>query len=157
MTSSTGHGSHIDRITPDSDFTFVLKSKPESLFIKAALALAICLGSCSRPASYLGFINQDQSYYHKIAEACAEIESRTPTNVLDGRKISASALTLPPLLKELHPTYLRVTTNRVYVSVGVGRGSYSIAWLRGFSGQPFWELRATGEDIEKLLLTELHY
>jgi hypothetical protein len=55
-------------------------------------------------------------------------------------------------LKDLHPEYLRVSTNRVFISIGVGRGSYGIAWqpAEGFCSR-VWELRTYAENLQKVL------
>ena len=116
-----------------------------------AVVLAFSV-SCSRSPSYLSFIEQNSAYYARIAAACEEVRIRTPVELANGLKIFPDRISLPTALRELHPDYLRVSTNRVFVSVGVGRGSYGVAWQP--VGISSWELRSYAENLERLLFTK---
>ena len=88
----------------------------------------LCFVSCSKSPSYLSFIQRDQAYFSKIAIACDEVRQRTPLSDADGRKLSPKSERLPTVLNDIHPDYFSVTTNRVFMMVGSGRGGYGIAW-----------------------------
>ena len=124
--------------------------KISSGFAGVALLAALCLSSCSESPSYLSFTHRDQTYYQSIAEACDAVRQNTPLSAADGNKISPDSSSLPAVLRDLHPDYFRVTTNRVFMSIGVGRGSYGIAWQRAGAS---WELRTYAESLETVLFT----
>jgi len=123
----------------------------------------IWLTSCGRSPSYLKFINQDPAYHAEIADGCEELRGKPIAGSGDGRKVTIDDQLLPSKLKELHADYYRVSTNRVFISIGVGRGSYGIAWqpAETDTGEPVrkegsevWELRTYAEGLEKVLFTK---
>ena len=131
--------------------------------IKTALlvfaACAVLMTLCNRAPSYLSFTGRDKDYYADVANACEYVRNHTPPALSDGELILPNHLSLPAVLKRLHPEYLRVTTNRVYMSIGSpGRGSYGIAWAPGdFDSSTTWELRTYAENLEKVLYTRTEF
>jgi hypothetical protein len=107
-----------------------------------------CLVSCSKSPSYSSFTHRDQAYFSKIAVACDEIRQRTPVSTADGRHLSPNSALLPAVLNDIHPDYFYVTTNRVFMIVGTGRGGYGIAWE---STGGYGELRTYAEGLETVL------
>jgi hypothetical protein len=119
--------------------------------VSLAFLAMLSLSSCSRSPSYLSFVGRDQGFYEHIADACDELRTNTPPGLADGSRMAVDRLSLPEPLRDLHPDYLRVATNRVFISIGVGRGSYGIAWQP--AGVSSWELRTYAESLERVLLT----
>lgn len=105
--------------------------------------------SCSRSPSYLSFIGQDEPFYRRVAAACEEARTNTSAAVADGRKISSDRLDLPAAIRDLHPDYVRISTNRVFLSVGGGRGGYGVAWER--AGGSSWQLTTYAESLERVV------
>jgi hypothetical protein len=69
-------------------------------------------------------------------------------NVADGRQLPSDSLSLPVALKNIRQDYVCVTSNRVLMVVGRGRGGYGIAWeCDSGSG----ELKTYAEGIETIL------
>jgi hypothetical protein len=108
-----------------------------------------------QPVSYLSFINRDSDYYKKIADSCDELLRTAPTNLLDGHELHDKDILLPLPLKPLKPDFLSLTTNRVYISVGVGHNGYGIAWQKSDDLNSDWELRTYAESVDKLLFTRI--
>ena len=120
-------------------------------FAHFAFLVMVFVNSCSQSPSYLGFVGRDQGFYERVADACDELRTNTPAGFADGSRITAHRLLLPEAIRDLHPDYLRVATNRIFISIGVGRGSYGIAWQP--AGVSSWELRTYAESLERVLLT----
>ena len=112
------------------------------------------LGACSRSPSYLAFVGRERGFYEKIADGCSELHTTAPPALVDGSRIPPDRISLPAAIRDLHPDYLRLTTNRVFISIGVGRGSYGVAWQPG--GSSSWELRTYAENLERVLLTRMY-
>jgi hypothetical protein len=127
------------------------------ILLAGILIGALFLYLHDQPMSYLSFNNRDSDYYKKIADSCDELLRTAPATVLDGRELHANDIHLPLSLKALRPDFLSLTTNRVYISVGVGRGAYGIAWQKSHDLNSDWELRTYAEDLEKLLFTRIRY
>src|SRR5215472_14059152 len=123
--------------------------KLKSLACLVAAALAGCVG----PPSYHGFIEKDQHYFASIGSACDELRTHVPRNVADGRDILPNEVSLPPALQSLHPSYLGVSKNKVYMMVGVGAGAYSVIWSAVESAWPTWQLSVSAEDTQKVVFT----
>jgi len=123
--------------------------KLKSLACLVAAALAGCVG----PPSYQGFIEKDQQYFASIGSACDELRTHVSRDVADGRSIPSNEIPLPPALQSLHPSYLLVSTNTVFMTVGVDRGSYSVIWKAVESTWPAWQLSVFAEGTEKVVFT----
>ena len=122
--------------------------------IWGVIGLAGVVGICgclySQPPSYMKFISQEQSYYERIAGGCAALLASTPPAEADGHQMRTRGASLPAPLSELHPAYVRVSTNRVYACIDLGRGgSYGIAWQP--SAGSAWELRSYSRSVEVVL------
>lgn len=120
--------------------------------LTVGLLAVVLMMSCSRSPSYLSFIGRDAAFYSRVAGACEEVRTNAPGAIADNRKISPEGLTLPTVLRDLHPDYLRITTNRVFLSFGVGRGAYGVAWEP--AGGSSWKLTTYAESLERILFTE---
>ena len=121
-----------------------------------ACLLAAALAGCVGPPSYHGFIEKDQQYYASIGNACDELRTHVARNIPDGQDLS-SEISLPPALQSLHPSYLRVSSNRVFMTVGVDRGSYSVIWKGVESTWPVWQLSVSAEGTEKVVFTTTRF
>jgi hypothetical protein len=107
--------------------------------------------SCNQPPSYLDFTQRDQMYYKAFAKACELVRQHPGSAPIDGSKVSPDSVPLPDILRDLHPAYLRLSPQRIFISIGVGRGAYGIAWQRQEINPSVWELRTYAESLEKVL------
>jgi hypothetical protein len=121
--------------------------------LAAGLVVVALLGSCTPSPSYRTFISQNEAYYKRIADACDSLRTNTAAGRADGNKISPASMSVPDALLALNPAYYRITTNRVFISIGVGRGSYGIAWERSQINASVWELRTYAESLERVHFT----
>ena len=123
-----------------------------NLRIRALSALvALGLAACGSSPSYLRFISRDSTYYQAIADACRKVRARIPRMEADGRKLLLDNSSLPPALRDLHPQYFRARADRLFMSIGSGRGSYGLAWQLNEKTGVGWELRTYAEGMEKVL------
>jgi hypothetical protein len=114
--------------------------------LRFTVSLAIFATSCNPAPSYLHFISKDSAYYVQVANACDQVRI---AQVLRGKfgKISPDEITLPDILKEIHPAYLILETNQILLVVGAGRGGYGISWET--DGGTSWELATYAEGLKK--------
>jgi len=112
--------------------------------IVAILIVSWVVSSRIFPPSYGAFVGQNQDCYSKIADACDELRARMPSSLTNGSKLRPDVAALPAALSTFRPAFLRVSTNRVVISVGVGRDGYGIIWER--EGPQSWVLKASGEE-----------
>ena len=79
------------------------------------------LTACGPSPSYAWFVSRGPDYYAKVAGSLDEIAVRDRIGEPHIVKLSATVSNLPPILHDLHPTYLLVSTNGVLMTIGNGR------------------------------------
>jgi len=92
-------------------------------------------------SDYLRFMGKDQRYYSDLARACDLVLQQHPlgTNattlpIVDSDvpyvfiRIPGHDRSLPRIIRDLDPESVIVSSNRVHISVGVGRGGFGITW-----------------------------
>ena len=124
--------------------------------VVAVVAIAVAAG-CDGSPSYRSFIARDRNYYARIADACEELRTHAAPSGADGRKLLPADVALPGPIRSLHPEYLRVSTNRVSIAVGVGRNGYGVIWEHFDSTPAWWRLTAVSENLERVLFTKIEY
>ena len=130
------------------------RSSAIAILLALVVVTTIWFGELPGAPSYLRFMARDGRYYERIADACDELLANVPAGASDGHQIPPANLPLPPALVKLHADYFRITTNRVFLSIGVGRGSYGIAWqVTGAPGSRIGELSTSAESLEKVVFT----
>jgi hypothetical protein len=100
-------------------------------------------------------MGQDKAYYAKIADACDKVRVETPASIADGRQLSPDAVPLPSVLAELHPNFLTISTNRIDIDIGPGRGGYGITWESVGPSSHTWELSTCAESLQKVVFTRV--
>jgi len=133
------------------------------------IATIVVLGfmvSCERSTNYRSFLQHDQSYYTQVAEACGDLIVRLPpgdTNKANNWYIQANDPMLPPILRELHATRIRVLSSFMdgtnyyagggSISFGVSKSGWAIVWERNDygNGNTPWELYVNSEGGPKIV------
>ncbi len=127
--------------------------------IGGRLGVALCvvavalLTSCSRSPGYWRFTNRGQNYYAQLADGLDLVLAENHDGSGHIVKLSGEATNLPPVIRELNPTYMVVSTNWVLLVIGNGRASYKIGWAPGSSDRSLCRLtagRGEGSPVEVL-------
>lgn len=63
-------------------------------------------------------------------------------------EISGKDPSLPKIIRALGPEHVTLSSNRVHISVGEGRGGFGILWEQDI-GQKGWSLRTYAESLER--------
>jgi hypothetical protein len=124
------------------------------------IILGVCLLLRALQSDYLRFTGRSADYYREFAAACELLLQQHPIGTNDwaykhGHKLPQNAIqlprkdpTVPKIIRALGPEDIILSSNRVHIAVGVGRGGFGIVWEqdRGESG---WSLRTYAEGLEK--------
>lgn len=114
----------------------------------AFVLIASMLFSCGKSPTYLSFTARSSTYYANIAGACDTLLLKTAGLANGERKIPGNSNELPEILRELRPQYVVVSTNGVFLLIGVGRGGYGIIWTRSDTPDSTWQLKTVAENKE---------
>jgi hypothetical protein len=107
---------------------------------------------CNGQPSYRSFMARSQAQYAEIAVACETILSETKPEAGTRVKLRRDDPRLPKAVRELRPTYVDARSDRIYIKMGVGRGSYGIIWQQGRDPKT-WELSSDAEDLVKVVFS----
>jgi hypothetical protein len=107
-------------------------------------------------APYRKFVSHDTNYFAQVAGACNSILLQNPLGTNWAKIIPPSDTTIPPIIQNLHPSQIEITSEptRVFFVVGHGRESgFGIAWKQ--RGSNVWVLNACSPpNLEKTVYTE---
>ena len=131
------------------------------LFCVALLALNVL------PSPYLRFMHKDIHYYSEIARACDMVLKQYPVSSNDSvqlsrdmglpytKRVSGRDATLPKTIRALHPDYVLVSSNRIYVWIPPERmGGFGVIWEQDDLRTNYWTLRSNGDGLEKIVYEE---
>ena len=130
------------------------------IIVAAVLIGGVLLLFCSLQSSYLRFVGKNSSYYRQFAAACDSLLQHRPIGTNDwvyehGRRslensieVSAKDPSVPKIIRALDPEKIVLSSNRVFIGVGVGRGGFGIIWAQD-KGPNGWSLRTCAENLEK--------
>jgi hypothetical protein len=91
------------------------------------------------PDSYSRFRHQSKAYYAEYAQGCDSLLAQHPLGTNRFIEVPATDATLPQIIRDLRPSKIVVSTNRVWLSAG---GQFGIAWEPEVEGQTnVWVLR----------------
>jgi len=133
---------------------------PRTILVAAILLAAVVLLLYSLQSSYLRFAGKDATYYREFATACDSLSQQHPVGTNDwiyrnglrslenSIQLSGRDPSLPKMIRTLDPENVVLSSNRVFIGVGVGRGSFGIIWSQD-KGSNGWTLRTCAENLEK--------
>ena len=94
-------------------------------------------------------MGRSDAYFQDFANACDNLAVEA-TNTW---RAPGNSLSLPPILRKLNAEFVEISTNRVFIGVGIGRAGYGIIWEQDDSDPALWELRTNAEGLQKVLVT----
>jgi len=135
---------------------------------RVILILVLVLGGAvwalfGHRSPYLRFTQKGSSYYREFAGACDSLLGQHPVGTNDwvyrsGRRSSENSIrispqdpSLPKVIRDVRPDDVILSSKRVWIGIGVGRGAFGIEWIQDTSGTNGWSLRTYAESLEKLL------
>jgi hypothetical protein len=148
-----------------------IKMKPRfnglilTLSLQLGLLLITMVVSCSKRPTFSSFASEGTNYYARLAVACDSLILKvgSNTNKLD---INGNDTSLPPMIRDLHPTIVRVMSGidkngnplrGVSIMSGASRNGWGIAWEQqdfDYATNPVpWTLSVNTEDDHKILFS----
>jgi hypothetical protein len=126
------------------------------ILITLSIPLAICLLAVlllqSPKSPYLQFIERDQAYFSQVAEACDVLLRQHPLGTNEFIRIEGGDLTIPRLIRDLHPSAIIITSNCVHVRVGVR--DFGMNWEAQDGQTNSWALSIYAEGLGRTLYVE---
>jgi hypothetical protein len=127
---------------------------------RGRIALGLLYSSCilsackpNGPPSYLSFSrHRSQTYYAGFADACDQLIAKIGVQGTNEVRVSGNDGRLPPLLLDMHSTYINVWSNQVWMVVDIDVG-YGVVWHAGYLDSNRWELTVLSEAEPKEVFT----
>ena len=111
------------------------------------------------PSPYLRFMGRSTQYYSEIAAACDFVLRQYPVSSNDSPvliqgalPISGSDVKLPEVIRSLHPDFLLVSSNSVYIWILPERmGGFGVIWEHDKMRPNHWTLQSNGDGLQKIV------
>jgi hypothetical protein len=127
-----------------------------------ALAALVIWSCWALRSPYFRFLGKDQGYYSRLADACDLLIREHPlgTNAtvvpIVGTtnewevfiRISGRDPSLPKIIRDLNPSQIVVSTNRIYVMVGVRE--FGLSWEPQNGHTNYWAMYVYGDDQKEV-------
>jgi hypothetical protein len=107
----------------------------------------------SGPPIYRTFVQRDPNYFVKLSQDCDKLLANLTIYKVTEQDFRGDDPSLPSTLKDIHAGSIEVTSNRVFVEVGLGRAGFAIIWGQVDQNPIMWKLSAVAENFETPLLT----
>ena len=101
---------------------------------------------------YLRFVGKDQKYFSQIARACDLVRAQHPLGTNEIVRLPGSDVSVPRLIRDLHPSVLTISSIRVHVMVGVRE--FAMSWEALDGDTNLWALNVYPEWQGKALYVE---
>jgi hypothetical protein len=124
------------------------------LSVVAGFCLLAVVALRALKSDYLRFMeDKGQRYYSEFARACDSVLSQHPLGTNEVIRISASDTSLPKIVRDLQPQQVTITSNRVHLIVGQGRG-FGIAWEQDEMRTNVWVIHTFAESLVRVAYEE---
>ena len=103
---------------------------PRTILALLVLGVCICLIVILLPfrSSYLRFMHKSQQYYSELAHGCDAVLAAHPLGTNEFIRIPGTDTSLPKIVRDLRPSRVTISSNRVHLMIGQGRGGFGVAW-----------------------------
>jgi hypothetical protein len=99
----------------------------------------------SGPPSYISFaMYRSKTYYSNFADACGQLMTNVVGQSTNATRLKGDDARLPPLLQDMHATYIDVASSNVWVVVDTYAG-YGVIWHRDDLNSNLWKLTIRSE------------
>jgi len=114
---------------------------------------------------YLRFMAKNPAYYSEVAHACDLVMQQHPVSSNDTvalyrdmtltytTKLSGQEVSLPKIIRALHPDMILVSTNRVWIVIPE-MGGFGLTWEQDESRNGYWTLQSHAEGLTKTVYEE---
>ena len=118
--------------------------------VAASVVVVLFLWSVRSP--YIRFMDKSPQYYSDLAHACDSVLAQHPLRTNDLFKVLGSDSSVPSIIRHLHPSGITVSSNRVYIMVGVR--DFGISWQLQDGRTNTWAMDTFAEGLEKVVYVE---
>jgi hypothetical protein len=132
----------------DSQFRETIVS---CLHYSAGLAAAVQFTK----SDYLRFMeDKDAHYYSEFARACDSVLMHYPLGTNEFIRIPGAETSLPEIIRDLAPSRITISSNRIHIIVGVGRGGFGISWEPDEETTNSWAINTFAESLHRVAYVE---
>jgi|SRR5688572_30701050 len=124
-----------------------------TIFVILGLGGCFCLLLPFR-SSYLRFMHKSERYYSELARACDSVLAAHPLGTNEFIRISGTDPSLPERIRDLQPSRVTISSNRVHLMVGVGRGGFGISWEQDETQPNVWTINTFAESLQRVAYAE---
>ena len=123
-----------------------------TLSIPVAVCLMAIVGVWWFKSPYLRFVEKGQTHYSQVARACDLIREQHPLGTNEFIRLSGGEVSVPSIIRDLHPSAITISANRVHVMVGVRE--FGMSWEAQDGDTNLWTLNVYPEWQGKALYVE---
>jgi hypothetical protein len=106
-------------------------------------------------SNYLRFMeDKGQTYYSEFARACDSVLAQHPLGTNEFIRISGADSSLPKIIRDLEPSRVTISSNRVHLVVGVGRDGFGVSWEQDEAQTNVWAINTFVESLQRVAYAE---
>ena len=120
-----------------------------TLSIPVAVCLLVGVALWWTKSPYIRFVEKDQTYYSQVARACDLILEQHPLGTNEFIRLPDGDASVPSIIRDLHPSEVTISSNRVHVIVGVRE--FGMSWEAQEGDTNSWVLNVYPEGQGKAL------
>lgn len=114
--------------------------RSRTLIFGLAVIAILCVGIYKAASPYRRFLRKDFGYYSQLAQACAATLEQHPVGSDPLVWVSVTDASLPTIIRDLHPTNIKVESNRVCIAVGERQTGFDVVWEQDKQQANAWTL-----------------
>ncbi len=127
----------LHRVVGNCELGF-MRARTVILGLVVVLILAVVFYKLASP--YQSFLRKDFSYYSELAQACAATLDQHPLGNNPFVWVPVTDSLLPKVIQDLHPTNIKVESNRVCIAIGERRTGFDVVWEQDKQQANAWTL-----------------
>ena len=98
--------------------------------------------------------DKDQRYYFEFARACDSVLALYPLGTNEFIRIQGKDASVPRIIRNLHPSRITISSNRVHIMVGVTRPGFGISWEPDETKTNCWSINTFAEGLHRVAYVE---
>lgn len=114
--------------------------RPKIIIAGLVVIAILAVGVFQLASPYRRFLRKDFSYYSQLAQACAATLERHPVGPEPFVWVPVTDASLPAIIQDLHPTNIKVESNRVCIAIGERQTGFDVVWEQDKQQAKAWTL-----------------
>ena len=114
--------------------------RSRTIIFGLAVIAILCVGVYRAASPYRRFLRKDFAYHSQLAQACSTTLGQHPVGNDPFVWVSVTDASLPTIIRDLHPTNIKVESNRVSIAIGERQTGFDVVWEQDKQQAKAWTL-----------------